>query len=97
MKVAVVSGTVVSTINTPFYNSKKLLVCDLLDAAGNTDGYTIAVDVVGAGVGETVLVLDEGNSARQIFGLDTGPIRAVVVGIVDDVDLDFPQEPADNL
>lgn len=97
MKVAIVSGTVVSTINAPFFDSKKLLICDLLDAAGNTDGYTIAVDVVGAGVGETVLVLDEGNSARQIFGLDTGPIRAVVVGIVDDVDLNYPLGPADNL
>lgn len=97
MKVAIVSGTVVSTINTPFFNSKKLLICDLLDAAGDVAGYTIAVDVVGAGVGETVLVLDEGNSARQIFGLDTGPVRAVVVGIVDDVDLNYPQGPADNL
>jgi microcompartment protein CcmK/EutM len=33
-----------------------------------------------------VLVLDEGNSSRQIFGVDTGPIRATVVGIVDDAD-----------
>ena len=53
---------------------------------GEVDGYTIAVDVVDAGVGELVLVLDEGNSSRQIFGVDTGPIRATVVGIVDDAD-----------
>lgn len=86
MKVARVSGTVVSTISFPFFDAKRLLICDLINARGEVDGYTIAVDVVDAGVGETVLVLDEGNSSRQIFGIDTGPIRATVVGIVDDAD-----------
>lgn len=83
-----VAGTVVSTINEPFYDEKRLLLCDVLDASGRPAGYTIAVDVVGAGVGETVLILDEGNSARQIFGLATGPVRAVVVGIVDELVVD---------
>lgn len=86
MKVARVSGTVVSTISFPFFDGKRLLLCDLLDAEGEVQGYTIAVDVVDAGVGETVLVLDEGNSSRQIFGLETGPVRATVVGIVDYVE-----------
>lgn len=81
-----ISGTVVSTINFPFFDSKPLMICDLINARGEVDGYTIAVDVVGAGVGETVLVIDEGNSSRQIFGLDTGPIRATIVGIIDQVD-----------
>jgi len=36
-------------------------------------------------VGDTVLILDEGSSARQILGLDWGAIRAVVVGIVDEL------------
>ncbi|MCP4309079.1 MAG: EutN/CcmL family microcompartment protein [bacterium] len=97
MKVGTVSGTVVSTIKSAFFDSRKLMICDLIDADGYIDGYTIAVDVVGAGVGETVLILDEGNSARQIFGLDTGPIRAVIVGIVDDVDINYPPDPADKL
>ena len=86
MKVATVAGTVVSTINFPFFDSKRLMICDLINAAGEVDGYTIAVDLVDAGVGETVLVIDEGNSARQLFGLDTGPVRAVIVGIVDYAD-----------
>jgi ethanolamine utilization protein EutN len=77
---------VVSTINFPFFDSKRLMICDLIDVDGEVDGYTIAVDLVDAGVGETVLVIDEGNSARQLFGLDTGPVRAVIVGIVDDAD-----------
>ena len=88
MKIGRTVGTVVSTINDPVFDGKRLLLCDLLDAAGEPDGYSIAVDAVDAGAGETVLVLDEGNSARQIFGLETGAIRAVVVGIVDELIID---------
>jgi len=86
VKVGRVTGNVVSTINHPFFEGRSLMICDLLDATGEPDGYTIAVDTVGAGVGETVLIIDEGNSARQIFGLTTGPIRAVIAGIVDSID-----------
>ncbi len=84
MKVGRVVGTVVSTINIPLFDGAKLLVCDLLDTGGEPSGYTIALDVVGAGAGETVLILDEGTSARQILGRSWGAIRAVVVGIVDE-------------
>lgn len=84
MRVATIAGTVVSTINIPLLETHRLLVCDYIDASGPTGEYTIAIDVVDAGVGETVLVLDEGNSARQILGVDTGAIRAVVVGVVDE-------------
>ena len=86
MRIAVVEGTVVSTIQHDFFSHRRLLLCSLLDPDGRSDGeYTIAVDVVDAGVGETVLVIDEGNSARQLFAVDTGPIRAVIVGIIDQV------------
>ena len=47
-----------------------------------------AVAAIDAGVGDRVLVLDEGNGARQILGDSQAPIRSVVVGIVDSVDLD---------
>jgi hypothetical protein len=43
------------------------------------------VDVAQAGPGDTVLVIDEGNGARQILGLDPGAVRAVIVGVVDEV------------
>lgn len=85
MKVARVAGTVVSPISHPFFAGRRLLLCDLLDAEGDPGGYLIAVDVVDAGVGERVLICDEGSSARQIFGVDTGPIRSVVVGIIDEI------------
>ena len=88
MKVGRVVGSVVSTINAPFFDGRTLLLCDLLAVDGEPGGYTIAVDSVGSGAGETVLILDEGNSARQIFGLSTGPVRAVVVGVVDELVID---------
>ena len=87
MKVGRVAGTVVSTICSPVFEARRLLMCDLLDADGAPTGdYTIAVDAVGAGAGETVLILDEGTSARQVVGETVAPIRAVVVGIVDHID-----------
>lgn len=89
MKVAEVVGTVVSPICHPFFEGQRLLLCDLQDpvepADGDAKGYLIAVDVVDAGVGQRVLICDEGSSARQIFGIDTGPIRSVIVGIVDEI------------
>lgn len=86
MKIAKVAGTVVSTINSPQLDGRTLLLCNYIDPTGEpTDAYTIAVDTVGAGAGETVLILDEGNSARQILGAPEAPIRAVVAGIVDQV------------
>jgi ethanolamine utilization protein EutN len=86
VKIGRVSGTVVSTINHPFFDGRALMICDILDVDGEPDGYTIAVDTVGAGVDETVLIIDEGNSARQIFDLTTGPVRAVITGIIDSID-----------
>lgn len=89
MKVGRVVGTVVATIEAPVFRDRKLLLCDLLDASGRPEGgYIIAADAVGAGAGETVLIIDEGNSARQVVGLAVAPIRAVVVGVVDEVTVD---------
>ena len=67
-----VTGTVVSTVQHPFYRGKKQLIVRYVTPDGAFDGdrYVIAVDLVGAGVGETVLVEDEVNSARQL--LDDG-------------------------
>ncbi len=88
MKIARVVGTVVSTIRAPVFDGRRLLLCDLLEPGGEAaGGYLIAVDTVGAGAGETVLLIDEGNSARQIIGLSPAPIRTLVVGIVDAIEL----------
>jgi len=79
----------VGTINSPVFDHRKLLLCDLLGTDGEpAGGYTIAVDAVDAGAGEVVLIIDEGNGARQIVQQDPAPIRAVVVGVVDQMAVD---------
>ena len=89
MKLGRVAGTVVSTISHPIYDGRRLLMCDLLDVRGSDTGdYVICVDTVGAGAGETVLILDEGNGARQVVAAPEAPIRAVIVGIVDELLVD---------
>lgn len=88
MYIGKVIGSVVSTVKISHLDGRKLLVVDQLDLRGEETGYyDIAVDVAQAGVGDTVLVIDEGNGARQILELDPGAVRAVIVGVVDEVSL----------
>jgi ethanolamine utilization protein EutN len=85
MKVGQVIGNVVSTINHEFFDGERLLLCRIFEEGDDPDPYLICTDRVGAGADETVLILDEGTSARQIYEIDTGPIRSVVVGIIDEI------------
>ena len=82
-----VVGTITATAKHEALVSQKLLMVRPLDAVGNPRGTSlVALDMAQAGVGDTVLVLDEGNSARMIMGGDrTAPVRTVIVGIVDTV------------
>jgi microcompartment protein CcmK/EutM len=86
MIIGTVRGTIVSTINHPFYDGKKMMIVEKEDFAGKAGGYLIAIDGgVGVGVGERVLVIDEGNSARQIVKDSKAPLRSIIVAIVDHV------------
>jgi ethanolamine utilization protein EutN len=86
-----VIGTMDSTINHPWYDARKLMIVEKTDGTGKATGdYVIAVDTVGAGVGEPVLVLDEGNGARQIFASTDAPVRTVIVGIIDELHVPPP-------
>lgn len=86
MIVGRVAGEITSTINHPFFDGRTLLVVDRETPEGTPTGdYLIAVDTVGAGLGQRVLVLDEGNGARQVVGSPVAPLRSVIVGIVDDI------------
>jgi len=88
MILAKVCGAIHSTINHAFYDERKILIVDKLTLDEKPSGdYLIAVDTVGAGAGETVLVVDEGNSARQIVDEENAPIRSIIVGIIDDVNV----------
>jgi len=87
MFLARVVGDVVATIKHPALAQRKLLVVQPLTGDGQPTGRpAIAIDSVDAGVGDHVLVLDEGNGAAQVLQRPRGPIRTVVVGVVDEVD-----------
>ena len=88
MYIGKVIGSVVATIKISHLEGRRLLLVNQLGLDGQeSDNYDIAVDVAQAGPGDTVLVLDEGNGARQILQLDPGAVRAVIVGVVDEVAL----------
>jgi microcompartment protein CcmK/EutM len=87
MILARIVGTVVATRKDDRLHGRKLLVARLVDAEGNDEkGHIIAVDTVGAGANEVVLVV-QGSSARMAFGCKECPIDAAVVGIVDTVEV----------
>jgi microcompartment protein CcmK/EutM len=84
MILARITGSVVSTIHHPIVDGHTLLLAERLDQDGKpAGGYLIAMDAIGAGQGEIVLILDEGSGARQILNDSQAPIRSIVVGIVD--------------
>ncbi len=81
-----VIGEIHGTIKHRFYDTRRMLVIEKTAPDGKPTGdYLIAVDSVGAGADERVIVNDEGNGARQILESSDGPVRSVVVGIIDDV------------
>jgi len=85
MDLARVEGTVVSTAKTESLHGYKLLVISLLNPDTTPTGTQIvAVDTVGSGYDEIVLVV-RGSSARQAEGLETVPSDASIVAIVDSI------------
>ncbi len=81
-----VVGEIYATIQHECYRRKKMLIVDKISPVDETvEGYLIAVDSVGSGIGEIVLVIDEGNSARQILQDPMAPVRSIIIGIIDDI------------
>lgn len=81
-----VIGDVVATVKHRELENRKLLLVQPLTGEGAAVGRpAIAVDAVDAGVGDHVLVVDEGNSAAQVLARPRGAVRTVVVGVVDEV------------
>ena len=88
MNLGIVSGTVVSTRMEESMDGLKLLLVKYVDADGKqTGGQVVAVDAVGAGPDELVLVAS-GISARQTKATDKRPCDAVIMAIVDSWDVD---------
>ena len=82
-----VIGHVVATAKHPAYIGEKILMVQPIDPSHEPKGNIIlAVDKVQAGSNDIVLVMTEGNSARQLLGTDETPVNMVIVGIVDEVE-----------
>ncbi|MDP6523264.1 MAG: EutN/CcmL family microcompartment protein [Kiritimatiellia bacterium] len=90
MILAKIIGDVVSDHKIDDYAGLKMLIVQPIDPDGTPKGKTfLAVDGVQAGVGDTVLIMDEGGSARMLLEEpDIFTIRAVVAGIVDQISME---------
>lgn len=87
MFLAEVVGTIVAPVQIPVLDRHKLLILRPVTPDGRTNGKTrIGLDRAQAGVGDRVIVLDEGNSARQILGDPKAAVKTIVVGVVDYVE-----------
>lgn len=84
-----VVGDVVASHRHENLGQKKLLLVRKLDLDGEEEGHEIiALDVIGVGRGEDVLIVQEGNAARQLYKDKKIPAQAVVVGVIDRFDVD---------
>lgn len=88
MLIATVVGAVVSTQKNEKLHSTKLLLVQPLGPGDELRGPALlAIDSVGAGVGEKVLVVVEGKAAGAALGRQSAPVDAAIVGIIDTIDV----------
>ena len=83
MELGKVVGTVVSTVKDAKIDGRKLLIVNLVSGDGKTTAnHVVAIDTVGAGVGELVICV-RGSSARMAKNMETVPTDTSIIGIVD--------------
>ena len=87
MQIGRVIGTVVATQKNRKLEGAKLLLVQPLTLEGDARGVAVlAIDSVGAGVGEKVLLVIEGKAAGDALGKKAAAVDAAIIGIVDEVD-----------
>lgn len=83
-----VVGNVVSTQKNAKLLGSKLLLVQPLDLEGEPRGVTVlAIDGVDAGVGDRVLLIQDGRSAQLVLGRGLAAVDAAVIGVVDQIEL----------
>ena len=89
MLIGQVVGTVVATQKHRKFEGAKLLLVQPLNTDGTPRGTALlAVDGVGAGVDEKVLIVLEGRAAGEALGRKAAPVDAAIIGIIDEIDID---------
>lgn len=89
MKLGRVVGNVVATLKHEAYDARKLLLVEPISPEGDSIGpATVAVDYVGAGIGELVLLGAAPGAAQLVFEIEIAPIKEMVMGIIDEVEKD---------
>ena len=87
MQIALVIGSTVATMKDNGLHGRKLLIVRPADTAGQPSGQPyVAVDTVSAGAGDLVLVT-QGSSARQTAQTQNAPVDAVIVGVIDSLEV----------
>jgi len=86
---AKVKGNLVSTQKNSYLIGQKLLLVHPIDLNNNYIGKNdvVAIDVADAGIGDTVLLVQEGKAVQQILGHKNAPVHSVVVAVVDAIDV----------
>ncbi|MBI2264875.1 MAG: hypothetical protein HYU64_06835 [Armatimonadetes bacterium] len=86
-----VVGNIVATIKEENFRGSKLMLVEPYDVLKKrfTETTILAVDIVDSGIGDTVLVLYEGGSARMLLRNEKNPCEAVIVGVVDRIDFEI--------
>ena len=92
MLIARVVGEMVATRKHPSHEGRNLLLVQPLELDGSNRGdAVIAMDAIGAGVGDKVLLTTDGYAAMSCLGLKQSPIDMAVIGFIDRVDLVTPR------
>ena len=89
MLLAKVKGNVVSTQKNIHLKGHKLLLIQQIDLEGNFIGKKdiIALDLIDSGIGDTVLVVQEGAAIKQMLGHRNAPVHTMIVAIVDEIEV----------
>ena len=89
MLLAKVKGNIVSTQKNKYLKGHKLLIIHQVDLNGNFTGEKdiIALDLIDSGIGDTVLVVQEGAAIKQILGHRNAPVHTMIVANVDEIEV----------
>jgi ethanolamine utilization protein EutN len=89
MFLAKVKGNIISTQKNRFLIGHKLLVTQPVDFKGKFIGSkdVIAIDLIDAGIGDNVIICQEGDAVQQVLGHKNAPLNTMIIGIVDNIEI----------